>query len=216
MASVYKYAEREWSELFIRQGGVRIGTLHNFRKQEHAKGIADVTEGRKTIYHAIDSYNSSSPRRIDHLALNNLGFSVPYGSNVSLGGFTIARDFNSPDCYVHCTAHALSREVLDQFAGFDSCVEIFKPTAFYRKLTEIINKITPVHFYGLRKIIYSDRNETFNGEDFGRRPYLMKETGFSPQCEVRAVWIPRSAKKIEPFNIQDKSLIRFCRSVDIP
>ncbi|MNR32149.1 hypothetical protein D3C85_1497090 [compost metagenome] len=106
--------------------------------------------------------------------------------------------------------------MLDQFQEADSCIEIFKPAAFYRHLTELINRNTPVHFFGLRRIVYSDRSEKFNGENFGLRPDLIKDPEFSPQCEVRAIWIPKSKKKIQPFNLQDKSLIKFCRAVEIP
>jgi hypothetical protein len=216
MASVYKYGERVWSELLISHGGVRIGTLYDFRKSEHKRGIADATEGKKAIFHPVERYNSRSSRGIDKVAVDNLGsFAVHGNVDLSINSLTISRNFNSPDCYVHCTAHTLSREVLKQFEKADSCIEIMRPNAFYKHLTSIINKHTPVHFYGFHRIVYADRREKFNGENYGRRPDLIKDPEFFPQCEIRAIWIPKAKRPIEPFSVQEKPLRKFCREVEI-
>jgi hypothetical protein len=217
MPSVYKYGERKWSEHLLNNGGVRIGTIYDFRKDEHKRGIADATEGLKSVYHGIDNYNSNNPNRIDHAAITNISPFIGVGEvGFSIHNLMVERDFAAPDCYVHCTAHTLSRRVLEQFEKADSCIEIVRPAAFYRCLAEIINKRTAVHFYGFHRIVYSVRREKFNGENLGRRPDLMKEPAFEPQCEVRAIWIPKSKKTIEPFNLQERTLRRFCREVEVP
>lgn len=217
MPSVYKYGERKWSEHLLENGGVRIGTIYDFRKDEHKRGIADATEGLKSVYHGIDNYNSKKPSRIDHAAVTKLSPFIGRGDGgFSIHNLMIERELAAPDCYVHCTAHTLSRQVMEQFEKADSCIEIVRPAAFYKCLTEIINRRTPVHFYGLHRIVYSVRREKFNGENLGRRPDLMKEPAFEPQCEVRAIWIPKSKKAIQPFNLQDRALRKFCREVQVP
>lgn len=217
MPSVFKYGEFVWNDLLVSNGGVRIGTLRNFRKDEHKRGVADAMEGIKSIYHGIDHYDSGRPFGIDHAAIQNLSpFRSAGGAQFSVSDLTIERQFEAPDCYLHCTAHSLSKEVLAQFEGADSCVEIFRSAAFYKKLTEVINKKTPVHFFGLHLVRYAKKREAFSGEGLGIRPELIKEPEFSPQCELRAIWIPKSKKKIEPFDLEDKSLRKFCRMVEIP
>lgn len=217
MASLYKYSESRWADLLLTDGNVRIGTIFDFRKTEHKRGVADATEGVKSIYHGIKHYNSNEPFGIDHSALANLGpFVSKGGGGFSLSNLTVEREFRFPDAFFHCTSHFLSRVVLEQFEGADSCVEIIKPSAFYNHLTGVINKIVPVNYYGIHKIVYSARREAFNGENLGRRPDLIKDPEFGLQCEVRAIWIPTSKSKlIAPINIQEKALVKFCRRAEL-
>lgn len=216
MSSIYKYGERVWSDLLMSDGSVRIGTLHDYRESEHKRGISDPTEGKKSIHHAVEYYNSSYPVGINHAAVENIS---PFRSNgfddCIISGINFVREFSADDCFIHCASYVLSTEVMAQFDRADSCVEIIRPSAFYKRLTEIINRNTSVHFYGLRRVIYANRNEAFNGRDFGVRPDLIKDPEFSPQYEVRAIWIPKVKKRIKPFSIQDKSLRKFCREVEV-
>ncbi|GLH47620.1 hypothetical protein [Pseudomonas lactis] len=217
MPSLYKYSENRWADLLLSDGSVRIGTIFDFRRSEHKRGIADAAEGVKSIYHGIEYYNSNESSGIDRSAVANLGpFVSKKGGGFSLSNLTLEREFKSPDAYVHCTAHSLSKDVLEQFEGADSCVEIVRPSAFYKHLTEVINKIVPVHYYGLHRIVYSARREAFNGENFGRRPDLIKDPEYELQCEVRAIWMPRSkCKLIAPINIHEKALVKFCRKAEL-
>lgn len=217
MPSLYKYSKSRWADLLLSDGSVRIGTIFDFRRSEHERGIADATEGVKSIYHGIEHYDSNESFGINRSAVDNLGaFVIKGGGSLSLSNLTLEREFKFPDAYVHCTAHSLSRDVLEQFEGANSCVEIVRPSAFYKYLTEVINKIVPVHYYGLHRIVYSDRREAFNGENFGRRPDLIKDPEYERQCEVRALWLPRSKSKlIAPINIQEKALVKFCRRAEL-
>lgn len=212
--SVFKYSERKWSELLLSCGGVRIGTLYDFRKDEHKRGVLDKHEGTKKVFHEIKKYSSNVKWGVDHAAVEKFGFIK--GDGYTLADMRFERDFDASDCYVHCTAHLLSQSVMDEFDKADSCVEIFKVGAFYRRLTDVLNKINPVHFYGVHKITYGERDELFNGENFGVRPDLIKALRYKPQCEMRAIWIPKSKKRhIAPLNIEDKSLIKYCREVTV-
>lgn len=212
--SVFKYSERKWNELLLNSGGVRIGTLYDFRKAEHKRGVLDEHEGTKKVSHYIKNYSSSFKLGIDHAAVEKFGFIK--GDGCTLTDIRFEREFNASDCYVHCTAHLLSQSVMDQFDKADSCVEIFKVGAFYRRITEILNKKNPVHFYGVHKITYGERQELFNGENFGVRADLIKALCYKPQCEIRAIWIPKSKKRlIAPLEIEDRSLAKYCREVRV-
>ncbi|MDD1966139.1 hypothetical protein NPS29_12490 [Pseudomonas putida] len=216
MPSIFKYSERVWSDLLLEEGGVRIGTLFDYRRSEHKAGISDSVEGKKTVSHDINAYSTKGRSGIDHESIKSLApFKIPPSADISLRNVRFTKEFNARDCFIHCTSFALSRNVLEQFGSADSCVEIHKPAAFYRHITAIINRITPVHFYGYRKVVYGDRNEKFNGEGLGLRPDLIKGLEFSAQCEVRAIWLPKSRKVIKPFNLKDRSLIKFCRHAEL-
>jgi|GEM_PF-4901723 len=43
----------------LRMGTLRIGTLSDYRKGEHAKGISDVSEGTKKVVNKIEKLNIS-------------------------------------------------------------------------------------------------------------------------------------------------------------
>jgi hypothetical protein len=76
---MYKFIKSEFASLMYLYGYIRIGTLHDFRRTEHAKGISDPKEGKKSISHVIDKLainqanwdaQQSNP---DLLALEKLG-----------------------------------------------------------------------------------------------------------------------------------------------
>lgn len=216
MVAIYKYGEKKYGDLLLSEGSVRIGTLYDFRRSEHKAGVADAAEGIKTMSHGIDYYNSDSPNFLDQTAIDNFGiFNSGGAENVTIQGVGLQRDVYSSDCFIHCTAHTLSKDVMSQFEGADTCVEIFRRAEFYKRLTEILNAITPVHYYGNHRITYSNKIDVWDGQGWGKNPALLKGNAYSSQCEVRAIWIPKIAKKIEPKNIADKSLIKYCRSIEV-
>jgi len=98
-----------------------------------------------------------------------------------------------------------------EFEGADSCYEISDPNKFYRVLTETLNSIVPVVFRGFHEVIYQARKEQWNGRDWGHHPALIKETKFSNQSEIRAIWQPRSGQPIQPIIIANYRLIEACR-----
>jgi len=50
---MYRYSNSKFSNILTVLGGIRVGTLHDFRNSEHKKGIADPLEGKKTVVHRI-------------------------------------------------------------------------------------------------------------------------------------------------------------------
>lgn len=226
MASLYKYAEAKWSKALMQSGSVRVGTLHDFRKQEHKPGVADAYEGFKDVVHAVDSWNAADevPGRpsLDMRAMNMLGLQIdpdlftsgkPITGGVS--GITFIREINEPDCFVHCTAYKRSKEVMAEFEGVDSCVEIFNVKEFYERVTEELNSRIPVIFRGLHVIKYQPREDQCNGTDYGRPPSLIKDMSFSGQYEMRAVWHPIEPQLITPQNLEVSDLKRCCRKIRI-
>lgn len=215
---LYKYSSKKWRDLFLSEGSIRIGTLHDYRKKEHSPGIHDAHEGLKTISHHIDEWDFS---KSDHAtayheaASRALGLIQidPGGTSGSISGMSFIKEFNDPDCFVHCTAHSLSKTVMHEFQGADSCFEIYDIAGFYKQLTNSINEIVPVEFGGIRVIRYTSRDETFNGSDLGISPTWIKGREFSKQLEVRAIWHPKGEKQIAPLEFNDMRLARYGQKV---
>lgn len=217
--SLYRYSSSRNNQRLLESGSVRVGTLYDFRKSEHKQGISDPEEGKKTVSHFIDNWESWNPETHNQLhndapsAFNIMKF--PANSNFILRNVTFTQVIEDPDCFVHCTAHTLSKSVMDQFEGAESCVEIFDTQGFYSRLTQKLSLIVPVTLQIVATVTYSDRAEQWNGQDWGTAPCMIKGRDFTPQCEVRAVWTPDKKVAIEPQIIVDRKLRQYCRSVEV-
>jgi hypothetical protein len=218
---MYRYSQLRYSKSLLTMGILRIGTLHDFRRIEHAKGIADPQEGKKEVSHHIR--NLFVPTRDDPALQKNKDFQAlaAFGvikmsaeaANLTVENVTFSRAFDHPDCFVLCTSARLSRSTMAQFEGADSCVEIVDTVSFYQTLTNAINALSPVVLRGVFKVQYRDRQESWNGQDWGAHPALIKEKQFTDQHEIRALWQPRHGQHIEPLITGDYRLGRFCREV---
>ncbi|BDO06923.1 hypothetical protein [Aeromonas caviae] len=213
---MYRYSNSKFSNLLTVLGGVRVGTLHDFRKSEHKKGIADPQEGKKTVVHRIGSETIVLGDRSSKTAMAVEAFNVIRGSGVvAFENVIFSQSFDSPDFFVLCSSYEKSASVMSQFEGADTCVHIHDPIGFYRELTTLLNLITPVVFLGVHKVIYRDRIEPWNGTSWGADPTLIKEHEFSPQKEVRAIWAPKFRQPIKPQVIGSVKLGRTCRQIPI-
>jgi hypothetical protein len=215
---LYRYSSQKYNDMLMNEGTTRIGTLFDFRRSEHKAGIADPSEGKKLVFHdvhdwAIDNEIPGLPSKTMR-AMSEVGMiKFAPGGGQRMTGVRIARDIQTPDYFIHCSAHKLSREVMKQFEGADSCVELKSPGEFYGHLTEALNKIVPVRFEGLHIIKYSDREEEWNGKDYGTPGLLIKELEFEGQCEVRAIWTPLTDKPIEPVIVRNMNITKHLRRV---
>ena len=190
-------------------GTIRIGTLHDFRKSEHKKGIADPAEGTKQVLHHVGEVSAAN---VDE-ALQNHGYDIKaletFGvmkigkesqmTNFTFRNISMSKTFNEPDCFIICSSIYKSKRTMSQFEGADSCIEINQINTFYNILTNTLNTISPVVFRGVHKVIYKDRQEKWNGHDWGHHPALIKEKEFEPQGEIRAIWQPKFNQSIEPM-----------------
>jgi hypothetical protein len=108
-----------------------------------------------------------------------------------------------------------SKETMSQFEGADSCAEVVEIESFYRVLTDTLNSLAPVIFRGIHEVIYQNREEYWNGQNWGRHPAMIKETKFKKQGELRAIWEPQSNQLISPVILGNYRLGAFCRNVSI-
>ena len=199
-------------------GGIRIGTLYDFRRLEHKKGIADPQEGIKSVTHNIEFVSDGFGRQIDADALVHYGL-LASDAERSGGGFIrntrLSSIFDSPNIFILCFSRNLSNETMAQFEGADACVEITDHEHFINRITETLYIFCPVRFLGKYDVIYQDRNEVWNGQDWGHSPAVIKEIIFSPQAEIRLLWQPLYRREIEPIIFYDHLLGEYCREVTV-
>lgn len=217
MPSAFRYSGQKYNDALLALGNVRIGTLHDFRRTEHKQGIADVNEGKKRVSHHIPYATEKDVGSIHLEALKQFNaINLEGSTDVILENVSVSQEFDHPDCFVHCTSVKYSSDVLRQFDGADSCVEISDLFGFYRRLTETLNSIVPVQLFTLSKVRYMKRHEQWNGRNWGIHPALMKEPEFVRQVEFRAIWIPKFPGAISPIVVNDTGLLSFCRARETP
>lgn len=214
---MYRYSARKYTDALLSMGGIRVGTLHDFRKNEHKRGIFDPQEGKKEVFHAIDKLLVTDPKTPEVKAIEQFGIlKFEDGvTNVQFEGITLLRPFDVLDCFILCTSKTFSRKTMREFEGADSCYQILNPNRFYGILTEVLNSFYPVIFRGVHEVVYQDRKEKWNGKDCGHHPALIKEKEFRRQSELRAIWQPRYRQPIQPIIFADYRLTEACRALDI-
>lgn len=201
-------------------GCIRVGTLHDFRRVEHKNGIADSMEGQKDVTHWIPHLQVTDPsdpellKSKDFRSLSEFG-AVNVRGKMSFSNVSLTKRIDFPDCFILCSSEDCSKETMKEFEGADSCVEIVVVPEFYDLLTATINDLIPVIFRGIHKVIYQDRQEPWNGRDWGRHPALIKDTKYKRQRELRAIWQPRINQPIKPVIVTNNRMGRLCRPVPI-
>lgn len=216
---LYRYSSNRNNNALNVLGNIRIGTLHDFRRDEHKRGIADAWEGRKIVHHHIDNLleGPNSARNQQAMsAFNVIRHADPSrpGNMVNIG---VGIEFNEPDCYVHCTSYRLSKEVMQEFDGTESCLEIANPRGFYDRLTESMGKLVSIHeeSFKLEAVRYQPRIEQYNFRDWGDDAAYIKDEEFKGQFEIRATWLPKSRSEIlKPVILNDVGLVQYCKIIE--
>lgn len=211
---LYRYSAKQWNDDLRTRGSLRIGTLHDYRKSEHKPGVQDAEEGKKWVSHYIDHWDMS--QEVPGSPSLHARANEAIGGLSGLGTLTdmcIISEINQPNCFIHCTSYKLSRQVMSQFEGADSCLHIYDHKRFYQTLTAAINKIRPVKWGGINLVTYQDRIEQFDEADTGITAWWIKGTEFEPQFEVRAIWHPLDNEPIDWFVIEVPELIGLAQTV---
>lgn len=220
---MYRYSSMRFNLLLCTLGVIRIGTMHDFRHLEHKKGICDPQEGKKVVEHHINNLFIKDPSDPSYRKLRDFRALEKFraikleatAKNTTLKNITFAKEFDQPDCFILCTSKFCSKDTMKQFDGADSCLEILDVTNFYRVLSATLNSIIPVEYKGIYEVKYQNREEVWNGQNWGFHPAMIKEPVFEQQGELRAIWQPIFNRSIEPIIIGNKDLIPFCRMVSL-
>ena len=217
---MYRYSSKKFNSQLLALGIIRIGTLYDFRKSEHKKGISDCQEGKKVVAHTIEDLHVEDPK--DHVCQDSKDFksieAFRYlkitGKNVTLNNVTFSKSLDSQNIFILCTSKICSRDTMMQFDEADSCLQIIHQNDFYNLLTETLNSIRTVEFKGCFEVKYQSREEAWNGKDWGTHSAVIKDPLFKKQAEIRAIWVPLSTEPpIEPIIIGNFRLGSFCRLI---
>lgn len=216
MTQSFRYSPARYNYLLLKMGIIRVGTLHDFRRSEHRRGIADPQEGKKRVSKHVDHldvFGADDPnaKMLEHFRAIKLGSDA----RVTLTNVQLAQTFDHPDCFILCTSTKRSASTMAEFDGADSCVEITNLQFFYEQLTLALNIHVPIVFRGLFKVSYQLREEHWNGQNWGAHPALIKEPVFRNQHEIRAVWTPRFKEHIEPLVVGNYRLTQACQEVHV-
>ena len=120
---MYRYSPKKFNDNLFVMGGIRIGTLHDFRNTEHKAGISDPKEGTKTVSHQIgklDIEDSSDTSRnnkkdIDSLSAFNAISLGENCKNITISNVSVSKVFNEPDVFILCVSKHLSKKTMNQF-----------------------------------------------------------------------------------------------------
>lgn len=212
---MYRYSKKIFNDLLLNSGTVRIGTLHDFRSSKHEKGVSDSQEGKKTVSHSIDEATitslddeqSQADRIFGAINLTNKN------SQIKVTNSSFIRNFDEPNCFVFCVSEIKSAEVMREFDSAETCVEIYDLEYFASTLTNALNKLKQVDYLGLHKVMYANKDETWNQINWGVNAALIKEPQFKGQHEFRFVWQPINKGDIKPIVFSDSKLIKAVRRV---
>lgn len=219
---LYRYARRRYNDALVSRGEIRIGTLHDFRRSEHGRGIADGSEGRKTVTNHVRDYVIADSRQDERVQeLRMFGVNVA-GENITIRNSNFSNSISAPNAFILCASSRNDAATRAQFEGAETCVEISDPEEFARTLTPCLSASRPVHFLGWHPVRYQPRAETFNGRNLGLAPELIKDPAYSRQYEWRAIWRPDPAAtagsvsmELHPCNLSCEGIRRFVRHVEV-
>ena len=218
---LFKYAASRYNALLVTMGCLRIGTLYDYRRAEHRRGIADPTEGKKRVAHHVsslhiaDSNDPSVRQSKDLRALEAFrALRIENSKNVRIENVSVSQQFDTPDCFVYCLSSTNSALMYGEFEGIDSCVEVIDPHSFFQHVSVSLNAITRVAFQGIHRVTYTSREQRWNGVDWGTHPALLKESTFQSQAELRAIWTPVFENLLEPTIIGNSRLPSYCKNVN--
>ncbi|GMQ83668.1 MAG: hypothetical protein BMS9Abin06_0405 [Gammaproteobacteria bacterium] len=189
MTVAYKYISSKYVGDFLSGRKIKIGTLHNFRKEEqHGSEIGDPGEGIRQIYDVIDYAHSEKPETITPLVekIDPLFRSRP---NSVIRNVLVQDTEDCADQYVFCTTYEFDLSTMQQM-GYDCCVII---TNVERFLELIRNKLVAKGLISGKishgKCIYGDRR-TYARHPNPPPPWALKLTKHEHQKEYRMVWEP--------------------------
>ncbi|MDT8895495.1 hypothetical protein RSO41_12595 [Halomonas sp. I1] len=208
---MYKYLSEKYFQEIMDYGSIKIGTLYDFRRQEHLDGIRDEEEGVKELFKNYDGKHTieGGPSGRDLMG----AISVGAGATLAFEDVSLVNKVSSPDLFVFCLSSRCSKDVMSEFDGAEKCYEVVNVRNFFKRITASLGTVVPVRFRGVFPCKYGLRREEWNGVDYGLDPALMKGPDYSGQFEVRAIWEPRVEAEIEPQIFEARSLRKYVKEV---
>lgn len=208
---LYKFLAPTFARALCESGGVRVGTLHDYRNAEkHGYGVLDM--GEATMQHR----EIIKQARADQMTgWTRAAFSGTHPTVEFLNG-TIETSLEAPDTYVYCLSMSSAwNSIIDP--SYTACVEIVDVGGFVRELQRfMLRKGLVTQRIANGAAVYAGRHHTTRTDGDihvggpPAVPALLKPFKDRPQREYRFMFEPVSLP-IEPVNGKHPPLAKLCR-----
>ncbi len=203
---LYRFMTRDNARKLVRQGQIRIGTLHDFRRTEaYGNERGDAGEGTATIYTSEDfELGDNSPEdkfvrgkffadRSERAVFRNIRFEMPVDANV----------------YICCFCQKLDPLVMGDFGPV--AIKIIQPSKFVEEIARALWKKKLLgRQMALAPCKYGSRERDVRIKLL--HAAFLKPSRYEYQCEVRAIFTPKN-QELEPVIIENHALRHHCRFV---
>lgn len=202
MTVLYKYMKREYANLLLTRGELRIGALYEYRdKEKHGAVIGDDSEGKKTTYMEIGS-ETWVPETQPEFTRD---FFKQEGS-FHIKNIILEKPQESSNLYLFCATETFDPNALRDFDDYDTCIRIENAEGFFKAISGMIRH--KAKWLGVFPCKYISRRVNHD-QDIGFHPALIKDPSYVNQKEVRALWTPRKGK-VSPFTIRCQKAAKYC------
>lgn len=215
LVSLYKFLPVKYAKSLLRDGEIKIGTLHDFRAgEEDGNLIADNSEGDVSVETDF-SHKVVLARTEEAESLERFGIYM----SPTAGSISFKNDCRSvwrgvkPDMYILCFSSEASLGVKQAtYPSQSACVRLVDFTLLCSLVSKHLSQrlSCAVRYVGGGHCVYSDDKEHYNVV-FGDEPLMspfafVKRTRFAPQKEFRLFFKLDKDIPIKPMVIKDKAI----------
>jgi hypothetical protein len=213
---VYRYLENEYLERFKEEGKIYLSTLKKVRSHPNEQ-LRDELEGK--FEEKIKP--KSKPENFSNETMNQIS-SAHFTKELRENAFTVMPNSTAifkeelEDAYVFCTSFVKSN-VLNERWKYDTVFGIADAFSFADAIFEELSRTQSMIGYVVDEVCYGfkHRRLTPKNKDYvlSRLLYdlcFRKPPRFKKEKELRMVFLPRNAKRIEPHEITCPQLLKFC------
>lgn len=216
---LYKFLRRQYALSFMETGELRVGSLYEYRRWEvHGSEIGDRGEGSKETI-CVDPIDS--PEEVmAHPFLSHLIHASP-GAKVNIHNASVTSKEESRDLYIYSMTESLLPEAAREM-GYDSCILIRHPTAFLSSIDNALRLVADLQDgFHVQGCVYVSRTQLYSLEhgvmpalQHQAHPAVIKDTRYSYQREVRAIWEPKNPS-IQPIILKCPQAIEYCELIEM-
>lgn len=196
---LYKHENLQHISSLHTQNQIRIGTLYDFRKSEHGKGIADALEGTSTVTTHVDQTGMISGRELRGTVPELLGgIYVDDTSTVELNNCQFSSEFTFPDCHILCFSRS-NTDAARTSAGREASMMVLDIGFVARQVQKLLSSHYDCSFNvhgGDCHYIPRIQDLHWQRRDYGVSPLFIKgdDARYIDQAEYRLAFVPEDSK----------------------
>lgn len=201
---IYKHENTLHIRSLHERDSIRVGTLYDFRNQEHGKGIADELEGTKTLSTTVTEKLPLTENDLRGTLPELLGaVHVSGGATITMNNVSMETSFNAPDCHILCFS-ASNTEAARKSANRDATMFVIDPFWLIHRIARFLTELYGCEFRFIANYChYIPRIQemSWRSTDLGIDPLFIKgeDAHYVDQAEFRMAFLPSSKIKLEPL-----------------